>query len=242
MLFFPMHPLYILMVGPALVLAIWAQMRVKSAFNKYSQVGNSSNMQGAEAAAVMLQKLGIRVVDSAKTAQSMDNAVAIERTRGFLSDHYDPKSKVLRLSPDVYNGRSLASVGIACHEAGHAIQHAKGYAALELRSFMVPVASFGSWAAFPLIILGAVIGATPFIHLGILLFAAITLFQLITLPVEFDASNRAKAALTQFGVIRQQEEKGVASVLNAAAWTYVAAAVSSIMTLLYYIMIFTGRD
>lgn len=234
-------PLYLVMIAPAIILAIWAQMKVKSAFAKYSQVGNSSNMSGAEAAARMLEGFGLRVVSSGKEAQSMNNAVAIEQVQGFLSDHYDPKAKVLRLSPKVYQGRSLASVGIACHEAGHAMQHAKGYAPLELRNFMVPVASFGSWAAFPIILLGFFLHAVGLIQLGILLFAAIVLFQLITLPVEFDASNRAKESLVQFQIIRSGgESQGVSAVLNAAAWTYVAAALSSVMTLLYYILVFTG--
>ncbi|MFP4380780.1 MAG: zinc metallopeptidase [Candidatus Sumerlaeia bacterium] len=235
------HPLYFILVGPAIILALWAQARVKSAFTKYSQVGNSSNMTGAEAAAQMLGKLGMRIVDSEEEAANSNNAVAIVPTRGMLSDHYDPRKRTLRLSRDVYNGRSLASVGIACHEAGHAIQHAKGYAALEFRNTMVPVASFGSWAAFPIILLGFFMQAYGLIQIGIALFAVIVLFQLITLPVEYNASNRAKEALWNLGVIRfKDERKGVAAVLDAAAWTYVAAALSSVMTLLYYIMIFTG--
>ncbi|NQU42962.1 zinc metallopeptidase [bacterium] len=238
---FFLSPLYILLVGPALILAIWAQMKVKSAFAKYSKVGNSSGMSGAEAAAEMLRGLNIRVVGSKEQAKSMDNAVAIERVGGFLTDHYDPRSKVLRLSPKVHDGRSLASVGVACHEAGHALQHANGYAPLEIRSLMVPVASFGSWAAFPVIILGALLHAPGLVGIGILVFAVVVLFQLVTLPVEFDASNRAKLAVTQFGIVQTRDEsKGVAAVLNAAAWTYVAAAAASIMTLIYYVMILTG--
>ena len=240
---FYLNPLYIVMIGPALLLAIWAQVKVKSAFGKYSRVGNSGQMSGAEAAAEMLRGSGLRVVESPEMAQRIDNAVAIMPVRGFLSDHYDPRTRVLRLSPDVYQGRSLASVGVACHEAGHALQHAQGYAALELRNIMVPVASFGSWAAFPLIFLGFIIHAAGLILLGIAMFSAIVAFQVVTLPVEFNASSRAKAALYELGIIRMPAEKqGVARVLNAAALTYVAAVVSSIMTLLYYIMIFTGAS
>jgi Zn-dependent membrane protease YugP len=228
-------------VGPTILLAIWAQTKVKSAFAKYSRVGNSSEMTGAEAAARMLGESGLAIVSSEGMAREGSNAVAIVRTRGFLSDHYDPRKRVLRLSPDVYSGRSLAAVGVACHEAGHALQHAKGYAALELRGLMVPVASFGSWAAFPIIILGFMMSYMVLVQAGIALFAVIVLFQLVTLPVEFNASKRAKQALWNLGIIQNaQERKGVAAVLDAAAWTYVAAAISSVMTLIYYIMIFTG--
>ena len=234
-------PLWFIIVGPTLILAIWAQFRVKRAYGKYGQVGSSSGLSGAEAAAAMLRDQGVEVVSSGEAARTTDNAVAIEATRGFLSDHYDPRARVLRLSPDVHGGRSLASVGIACHEAGHALQHARGYAPLQLRSVMVPVASFGSWVAFPIIIVGFLLHAAQLILLGIIAFAALVVFQLVTLPVEFDASSRAKKALYQMGIISgPAEAQGVASVLNAAALTYVAAVVSSIATLLYYIMIFTG--
>lgn len=233
--------LYFIFVGPAILFAMWAQYKVKSSFNKYNRVGNSSGLTGAEAAATMLQGMGLQIVESAKTAQTMTNAVAIERSSGFLSDHYDPKKKVLRLSPKVYEGRSLSSVGVACHEAGHAIQHAQNYSPLELRNIMVPVVSIGSWAAFPIIILGAILSIYPLVLLGIGVFAALVVFQIITLPVEFNASKRAKHALLQLGVINgPNEQKGIAAVLDAAALTYVAAVVSSISTLIYYIMIFTG--
>lgn len=234
--------LWLIIVGPTLILAMYAHGKVKSAFNKYSQIGNSSGMTGADAARRMLLDHGFHVVSTAREAeQGRRGVVAIERTRGFLSDHYDPRSHVLRLSPSVYEGRSLAAVGVACHEAGHALQHADEYAPLQLRSIMVPVASFGSWAAFPIIFLGAIMGAINLIWLGILIFTAIVLFQIVTLPVEFNATARAKRALEDLQIINNgQEQAGVAKVLDAAALTYVAAAVSSIGTLVYYVLIFTG--
>jgi uncharacterized protein len=234
MVFFDPH--YLMFMLPALILAFWAQARVKSAYNKYSQIGNSSNLSGAEAAARMLEGMGVPVVASAAAAKASNKAVAIELTQGFLGDHYDPRERVLRLSPDVYNGRSIASVGIACHEAGHALQHAQGYAALELRSLMVPVAQFGSPLAMPLIVLGWMLESFALVKVGLILFSVIVLFQIVTLPVEFNASKRAKAALARLGIVQSGAEKGgVAAVLNAAAMTYVAAAVSSIMTLLYFL-------
>jgi Zn-dependent membrane protease YugP len=235
--------LWVIIVGPTLLLALYAQYRVHSAFTKYSKVGNSSNMTGAEAAATMLRNQGIRVVESAEAARLTRGAVAIESVGGFLTDHYDPRTRVLRLSPKVYGGRSLASVGVACHEAGHALQHAHGYAPLELRTAIVPIASFGSWASFPLIIAGVVFSAMGLIYAGILPFSLIVVFQIVTLPTEFNASSRAKEALSQTGVIRYPaEQQGVSAVLNAAALTYVAAVVSSIATLIYYLMIFSGNS
>lgn len=234
-------PRYWIIVGPTILLALLAQMMVKSAFAKYSQKRNYSGMTGAQAARHMLEAAGLRVVGSAEAAKNAAKTVAIEQVQGFLSDHYDPQSRVLRLSPKVYGGNSIASVGVACHEAGHALQHAGGYAPLAIRSVMVPVASFGSWMAFPLIFLGLFMGAIGLVKVGILLFTAIVAFQIVTLPVEFNASSRAKAALRNTGIIQTQEETdGVNSVLNAAAMTYVAAAVSSIATLLYYLLLVSG--
>lgn len=221
-------PLYLIIVGPALLLALWAQMRVKGAYAMYSRVPASSGLSGAEAAASALQAAGIY-------------DVSIEAVRGFLSDHYDPRTKTLRLSPGVYSGRSLAAVGIAAHEAGHAIQHARNYGPLALRSFIVPVASFGSWLAFPLIFLGFLMQAAGMVQLGILMFSVLVLFQFVTLPVEFNASTRAKEALASSGIVHGREEMdGVSAVLGAAAWTYVAAAVSAALQLLYFVMRFGG--
>ncbi len=236
------HPLWLIIVGPTLILAMIAHSKVKSTFKKFTRVGNSSGMTGADAARRMLEDRGFRVAaNAAEARQSERGVVAIERTRGFLSDHYDPKAHVLRLSPQVYEGRSLAAVGVACHEAGHALQHADEYAPLQLRSLMVPMASFGSWAAFPIILIGALMSAANLVLLGVLLFTLIVVFQIVTLPVEFNATSRAKRSLADLQIITSpQEQAGVAKVLDAAALTYVAAAVSSIATLIYYLMIFFG--
>ncbi len=221
-------PMYFVIVGPAMLLALWAQMRVKSAYAKYSRVAASSGLSGAQAAAHVLDAAGVR-------------GVSIEAVRGFLSDHYDPRTKTLCLSPGVYSGRSLAAVGIASHEAGHAIQHARRYAPLALRSYIVPAASFGSWMAFPMIFLGFLMHSAGLVQAGIILFTALVLFQFVTLPVEFNASRRAKAALASSGIVSGREEMaGVSAVLGAASWTYVAAAVSAALQLLYFVMRFGG--
>jgi hypothetical protein len=241
--FLTFDPMYWIMIGPALLLALYAQARVSSAFGKYKRVAASSGMTGAEAAAAMLRGEGITIVASPAQAKATDNAVAIVPTSGMLSDHYDPRAKVLRLSDEVYRGRSVASVGIACHEAGHALQDAHGYAPLELRNLMVPVAAFGSQAAIWIILAGLILKGIPqLLTVGIILFAVVVFFQLVTLPVEFNASTRAKGALRQLGIVQgPDEERGVAKVLDAAALTYVAAAVSAIMTLLYFLMIAANR-
>lgn len=233
--------LWVIVVGPTLLFALWAQYMVKSTFNKYNRIGTSSGLTGAEAAARMLSSSGLEIVATPEEAAGRKNAVAVVGIGGFLSDHYDPSAKVLRLSPEVYSGRSISSVGVACHEAGHALQHATGYAPLSLRSAMVPMASFGSNLAMPLVLIGLILHMFFLAKLGLIFFAAAVVFTLVTLPVEFNASNRAKAAVASFGLIRTQEEqRGVASVLNAAALTYVAAAASAIANLLYLAMIVFG--
>ena len=223
--FFPMlDPLYLLLIGPTILIAIYAQFRVKSAFARFSRVGTSRGYTGADAAARVLADGGIR-------------DVRIEEVRGFLSDHYDPSKKVLRLSPDVFNGRSVAAVGIAAHEAGHALQHATNYGPLSLRSALVPTAGLGSWLAFPMIFLGIFMGFMGLTYAGIILFGALVLFQIITLPVEFNASSRAKAVLASSGiVVREEEMHGVSQVLNAAAMTYVAATITAVVQLLYFLL------
>lgn len=215
-------PKYFLYVGPFLLIAAWASARVKSTFNKYSRQGVRSGMTGAEAAAAVARAGGA--------------SVNIERVGGFLSDHYDPRSRTLRLSPDVYDGRSVSAIAVAAHEAGHAIQHVARYPALGFRSSLVPVVSFGSNAWMWIFLAGSIANFKPLALAGIVLFGATVLFQLITLPVEFDASNRAKAVLAETGIVATQEEaQGVSKVLGAAAMTYVAGALSSIATLLYLI-------
>ncbi len=215
-------PLYLMLIGPTMLLAMWAQFKVKSAYSKWSQVAASSRLTGAQAADRMLQGAGVR-------------DVKIEPVQGFLSDHYDPRTKTLRLSPGNFENRSIAAVGIACHEAGHALQHATGYAPLNFRSAIVPMASIGSWLAWPLIMMGIILQMTQLAQLGVLLFAGMVVFQFVTLPVEFDASNRAKQQLQTLGIIQSREEgKGVAAVLDAAALTYVAATVTAVAQLLYF--------
>jgi hypothetical protein len=215
-------PLYLIMIAPAALLAFYAQIKVKSAFSRYSRVPVQSGVSGAEAAAAMLRDAGL-----------FD--VGIEETRGWLSDHYDPRKRVLRLSPDVYRGRSVAAVGVACHEAGHAVQHADNYAPLALRNAIVPVASIGSWAAWPMIFLGLLLQMRGLALIGVIAFAALVPFQVITLPVEFNASRRAKERLANLVIVRTPEEqRGVAAVLDAAALTYVAATVTALAQLLYF--------
>ncbi|MEZ5974753.1 MAG: zinc metallopeptidase [Planctomycetota bacterium] len=221
-------PKYFLFVGPGLLLGIWASWKVKSTFNKYSRVGVRSGMTGAEAAAAVAQAGGAQVT--------------IERTQGFLSDHYDPRSRTLRLSPDVYDGRSVSAVAVAAHEAGHAIQHVKQYGPLGLRSALVPAVQFGSSAWLWVFMGGLLLKMTGVAWLGIALFGTTVLFQLVTLPTEFDASNRAKAVLAQAGIVSNEDEaRGVSKVLGAAAMTYVAGAITSILTLLYYVTVLTNR-
>ncbi|MFH1998357.1 MAG: zinc metallopeptidase [Planctomycetota bacterium] len=219
-----LDPLYIMLIGPTVLLALFAQLKVKGAYTRMSRIGTARGCSGAEAAARIMNSAGV-------------TDVKIEMANGWLSDHYDPSKRVLRLSPDVFNGRSIAAVGIAAHEAGHALQHAGGYAPLNLRSTLVPLAGFGSWLAWPMIFIGMLLSSMAFVKTGIFLFSILVLFQIITLPVEFNASSRAKSALAGTGiVINQQEMNGVASVLNAAALTYVAATVTAIAQLLYFVL------
>jgi len=220
-------PLYLLFVAPGLLLALYATFKVKSTFKRYSEVGIASGLSGAEVAREMLRRNGIR-------------DVGVEQHEGWLSDHYDPSAKVVRLSPDVFQGRSISSVGVAAHECGHALQHAQGYAAMALRQKLVVPANLGSNLSFVIIIVGSWLQAMNLVWLGILLFSAVVLFQLVTLPVEFNASSRARALLTQTGIVTSAEGVGVGKVLNAAALTYVAALITSVLTLAYYIMRFTG--
>lgn len=222
---FYIDPLWLIIVGPALLLGIWAQLRVKLAYANYSRMPNSRGYTGAQAAQEMLRREGV-----------LD--VGIERVDGWLSDHYDPKAKVLRLSPGVHDGRSVAAVGIACHEAGHALQHAHGYAPLGLRTLLVPTASLGSWMSSLLFLIGFWFMSMTLIKVGVVFFGAVVLFQLVTLPVEFNASSRAKLALQSNLVLTQpQEIEGVDRVLDAAAMTYVAATLHALAQLLYFVLI-----
>ena len=222
-LFFGIDPLYIMMMAPVLILSAFASWKVKSSFNKYSKVRTRSGLTGAEVARKILDRHGLR-------------DVSVVETHGFLSDHYDPLKKVVRLSHDVYANSSIAALGVAAHETGHAIQHKEAYKPLVLRNMVVPVASIGSNFSWIIIIAGLAMGALGIVKIGILLFSIVVLFQLITLPVEFDASSRAKKILASEGIVSGQELSGVSSVLSSAAMTYVAAATSAIMTLLYFLI------
>ena len=218
-----LDPLYLIMLMPVFLLSLWASWRVKSNFKKYSQVRSARGITGAQAAEELLRSAGI-------------DDVKVVLSQGFLSDHYNPITKTLALSDGVYNSDSVAAVGIAAHEAGHAIQHKEKYFPLWLRSMLVPTASIGSSLGYMVMFLGLILQASGVILLGALLFSAVLLFQLVTLPVEFNASSRAKALVLQHGIISQREKVGIDKVLNAAALTYVAAVVSTLMTLLYFLM------
>jgi Zn-dependent membrane protease YugP len=227
---------YLIFISPAILLALWAQWRVRSTYAQAQQV--PARLSGAAAARHILDVAGLQ-------------HVAIEPIGGELSDHYDPREKVLRLSQGVYGSNSAAAVGIAAHEAGHALQDAHQYAPLVIRNLAVPAANFGGGLGMILIIAGiglagaSIISASTanvLVWAGILGFGAVAAFQLVNLPVEFDASNRAKQLLVQYGIVGNQEMTYVNGVLNAAAWTYVAATLQSILTVLYYVMMFTGRS
>ncbi len=222
-------PMYIMLVGPAILLAIWAQARVKSAYREGSRQQARSGLSGAEAAQRILDQHGIA-------------DVAIEPVKSFLGDHYDPRRRVLRLSPDVYHGRTLSALGIAAHEVGHAIQHAHRYAPLALRNGLVPLASVGSRFAFLLIVVGSIIASLrPLAIVGLGLFAVVVLCQIINLPVEFNASRRARTILLNTGMVTTEEDQVVAKVLSAAAMTYVAATIAAVSQLLYFATRFLGK-
>ncbi|MEX0703744.1 MAG: zinc metallopeptidase [Planctomycetales bacterium] len=218
-------PLYFVFIAPAILLAIWAQYRVKSTYHAAMRV--DARLTGAAAARHILDQAGL-------------HDVGVEMTHGMLSDHYDPRHRVLRLSPDVYQSRSAAAVGIAAHESGHALQHAHNYGPLMIRNLAVPAATFGPMAFIVLVILGFLFDSLGLIYLGIIAFGGVVFFQLVNLPVEFDASKRAKAILTEYQIVDGEGAVAVRKVLNAAGWTYVAATLQSILTLLYYILRLTG--
>ncbi len=220
-------PLWLVAVAPALILAMWAQFRIHASYAAAQQV--AAPLSGAAAARHILDSAGLQNID-------------IEQVPGHLTDHYDPRAKVLRLSAEVYQSRSLAAVGIAAHEAGHALQDAYGYAPLAIRNAAVPVAGFGSNAGILLTVLGAVMTIQPLVWFGIILFSAVVFFQVVNLPVEFNASNRAKAQLAELQIVYPQQMVYVNRVLGAAALTYVAATLQAILTLIYLIFRFTGGN
>lgn len=224
--------IYLIFMLPGLVFSLWAQSRVKGAYNKYSKIQNSAGVTGAQAAR--------RVLD----ANGLYN-VPIQPIAGQLTDHYDPRKRVLSLSQGVYNATSIAAIGIAAHESGHAIQHQQNYAPMKARTAIVPAVQIGSQLGVILVIAGLLLQIVGLAWVGIVLFSLTTIFAFVTLPVEFDASNRAKKALVQVGLVdggvaRGTESQGVAAVLNAAAWTYIAGFAASLLTLLYYISLVSG--
>lgn len=228
---FYFDPTYILVIIGALI-CLAASARVKGTFRKYDRVRSMSGMTGAQAAERILRAAGI-------------DDVSVQHVSGDLTDHYDPRSKVLRLSDSTYGSASVAAVGVAAHECGHAIQHQKSYAPLTIRGAIVPVANFGSAAAWPLIVIGMFINShtgTLLIDIGIICFSLAVMFQLVTLPVEFNASRRAIHILGETGILDSQELKGTRKVLGAAALTYVAGAASAILQLLRLLILFGGRD
>jgi len=230
-----LNPLYLVVMIVPMLISLYAQSKVKSAFNKYSKVMSAKGITGADAARRILDNSGLSHVN-------------VERSQGFLSDHYDPRSKTLRLSDDVYGSSSLAAVGVAAHEAGHALQDKESYGPLRLRSTLVPAAQFGSSWGLRIIMVSfmlmAFMGTGIGYYLawvGVIIMAAATIFTLVTLPVEFDASKRAKQLLVAQGVTSEQEVVGVDKVLDAAALTYMAAAVAAVTQLAYYAYMLLGR-
>jgi uncharacterized protein len=214
---------------PGVLLAMYAQVKLRSAYSRYIKVAASSGMSGAQAARMILDHAGLP-------------DMPVKAVPGQLTDHYDPIRKTLCLSQDNFQGRSLAAVGVAAHEAGHALQHKASYAPLQLRMALVPITGFASQAVFWILLLGMIMQFPSLIFFAVILFGVITLFQVITLPVEFDASRRAKEQLLKLGIVQSGESAGVSKVLNAAAMTYVAAMLQALLTFLYYLMILRGSS
>ncbi len=221
--------LYLLYFAFIILIPLWAQMRVKNTFSKYSRVTSSKYLSGAAVAREILNANGLY-------------HVGVEEGRGFLSDHYDPRTKTVRLSPENFHGQSIAAAAVAAHECGHAIQDSEGYAFLRFRSALVPVANFGSNVSWILIMIGLLAHFTGLLLLGIIFMAAAVLFQIITLPVEFNASSRAMDQVVSLGLVANREEREARKVLNAAALTYVAAAAVAVLELLRLVLIFTGMN
>lgn len=219
--------LYFVIMLPFILIAMYAQIKVKTTFNRYSKVRSSRGVTGAQAANELLSRNGL-------------SGIRVEPIKGSLSDHYDPTSGVVRLSETVYGSTSIAALGVAAHEVGHAVQHKEKYGPLELRHTIVPVTNFASSASYFIIIIGMIMQSANFLLAGIILFSAVVLFHLVTLPVELNASRRAVAQLSNAGLIASDEAPMVKKVLGAAAMTYLAAVLSSLATLFYYIMIFAG--
>ncbi|MGL5973269.1 MAG: zinc metallopeptidase [Oscillospiraceae bacterium] len=227
--FFYIDTFYIYLVVPAIFLAGIASMNVQSTFNKYNKIGSGRGYTGAKVARLILDAYGLR-------------DVTVEETRGKLSDHFDPRTKVIRLSTDVYSGKSVASIGVAAHEVGHAIQYSQKYFPIVVRNKIIPITQIGSTLSMPLILFGYFSGDARLIQVGILLFSTVAFFQLVTLPVEFNASTRAISTIQEYGILDDDEALGAKKVLNAAALTYVAALVVSIANILRLILVFGNRS
>ena len=221
--------IYVLLLIPVLILSVWAQIQVSSSFRKYSQVPNRRHLTGAQAAEAVLRAHGVY-------------DVPIRPCRGNLTDHYDPRDNTIYLSEDVYAAPTVAAVGVACHEAGHAVQYAVGYGPIKVRSAIIPVTQIGSQLSFILLLIGLVLYSQSLFLVGILLFSLTTIFQLVTLPVEFNASHRALETIDGQGLLDGEELQGARKVLRAAALTYVAALLMSLLQLLRYVLIFLGRS
>ena len=230
-----MDYLYLILVLPAVIFSLWASIRVNTTFKKYSKIRSMRGITGAEAARRVLDANGLQ-------------HIRIEQIPGNLTDHYDPRSDVIRLSESVYGNTSVAAVGVACHEAGHAVQHAENYAPVKIRAAIIPVTNIGSRLAIPLIILGILLNslasAPEFLviaYIGVACYGLCTLFQLVTLPVEFNASRRALQSIEQGGLLTEEEQRGARKTLSAAALTYVAATAVALSQLLRLLILFGGR-
>ena len=228
-MYFYYDAIYWILLIPVLILSVYAQIKVSSSFSRYSRERNRRGITGAQAAYEVLRANGVR-------------DVAIRPCRGKLTDHYDPRDNTIYLSEPVYNAATVAAVGVAAHEAGHAVQYAVGYGPVKVRSAIIPVTQFGSQFAFVALMLGIALYLQPLFLVGIVLFGLTTLFQLVTLPVEFDASARALGTIDGAGLLDEEERRGARKVLTAAALTYVAALLMSLLQLLRYLLIFAGRD
>ena len=219
---------YLILIVPALLFGLWAQSQVNTNFQKYSKIGTMRGMTGAQAAEYILQQNGIYDVE-------------VRHISGHLTDNFNPKNKTINLSDSVYNSTSIAAIGVAAHEAGHAVQHAVNYKPIRIREMIIPVTQIGSWLYLPIIFVGFLFSSQYLVNLGIILFSTLAIFQLVTLPVEFNASDRAITTLSQSGILYGEEIDGAKKVLKAAALTYVAALVSSLAQLLRLIILFGGR-
>ena len=228
MFFYYFDRYYWILIVPAMIFAMWAQMRVSSTFNRYSKVGSARGLSAAQVCRQILDENGLF-------------AVRVERVAGNLTDHYDPRSNVIRLSDSVYHSTSVAAIGVAAHEAGHAVQYSVGYVPIKIRNSIIPVSKLGSTLSMPILLVGLLFNSGVLVEIGILLFSTMALFQLVTLPVEFNASGRALRTLGDYHILDDEETQMAGKVLKAAALTYVAALLSSAAQLLRLILLYGRR-